>query len=101
MELMPSQLPDTIEALDAATVTAVQARREKLLRIAERKVSRWAYVFTAVIAICAVAAFLDGDRRAATIIGIQACWVAGFVFIGNKAARRKALRELQQMKLST
>jgi hypothetical protein len=103
MELMPSPLIDTPEALDAATATAVQARREKLLRIAEGKGTRTrvAYVFIALVAICAVAAFLAGDRRAATIIGIQACWVFGFAFISNKAARRKALRELQEMKLTT
>ena len=37
MELMPSPLSDTPEALDAATATALQVRREKLLRIAESK----------------------------------------------------------------
>jgi hypothetical protein len=99
MELMPSPLTDTLEALE--TVIARRSRREKLLRIAEGKVGRGAYACTAIILICSVAALLDGDRRAATIIGIQACWVIGFVFIANKAARRKALRELQEMKLST
>jgi general stress protein CsbA len=99
MELVPSPLIDTLEALE--TVTAKRSRREKLLRIVAGKVSRGAYVCTAIIAICSVAALLNGDRRAATIIGIQACWVIGFVFISNKAARRKALRELQEMKQST
>ena len=99
---MPSLLIDTPEALDAATATAAQARREKLLRIAHGAGTRtrMAYGFTAVIAICAIASLLDSDRRAATIIGLQTCWVCGFAFISNKLARRKALRELQEMKLS-
>jgi hypothetical protein len=103
MELMQSPLIDTPEALDAATATALQARREKLLRIAEGQGTRTrvAYVCIVLIAICASAAFLDGDRRAAAIIGIQACWVFVFSFISNKTARRKALRELEAMKLST
>ena len=100
---MLSPLIDTPEALDAATARAARARREKLLRIAEGAgtQTRMAYGFTVVIAICAIAALLDGDRRAATIIGLQAGWVWGVAFISNKLARRKALCELQEMKLST
>jgi hypothetical protein len=103
MELMPSPLIDTPEALDASTATAIQARREKLLRIAEGKGIRVrvAYACVACVAIFAVVALLAGDRLAATIQGIEACLLSGFVFIGTKAARRKALRELQEMQLST
>jgi hypothetical protein len=97
---MPSPL---LETLEAATAAAVQARREKLLRIAEGagKRTRMAYGFTAVIVICAIVALFGDDRRAATIIGLQACWVFGVAVICNKLARRKALRELREMKLST
>jgi hypothetical protein len=97
---MPNPRIDTPEALDAATATAKQARREKLLRIAKGAGTRtrMAYGFTAVVAICAIAALLDGDRRAATIIGLQAFWVLGFAVISNKLARRKALRELLEMR---
>jgi hypothetical protein len=100
---MASPLIDTPAALDAATATAIQARREKLLRIAEgaRTRTRMAYGFIALIAICAIAVLLGGDRRAATIVGLEACGLFGVVFISNKMARRKALRELQEMKLST
>lgn len=97
---MPSLLPDTV---DAATAAALQARRDKLLRIAQGAGtrSRMAYGFTAVIAICAIGALWDGDRRAAAIIGLQACWVFGFAVISNRLTRRQALRELQEMNLST
>ena len=100
---MPSPLSDIPEAPDAATATAMQARREKLLRIAVGKATRIrvAYACTACIALCAVAALLAGGRSAATILGIEACVFIGVVFISAKAARRKALRELQEMKLST
>jgi hypothetical protein len=103
MEPMPGPLSNTPEALDAATATALQTRRGKLLRIAEGKETRFrvAYACTALIAICAVAALLDGGRRPATIMGIEACIVFGVVFISAKAVRKKALRELQEMKLST
>jgi hypothetical protein len=45
---MPSPLIDTPETLDAATPTAAQSRREKLLRIAEGvgTRTRMAYGFT-------------------------------------------------------
>ena len=100
---MPGPLSDTAEALDAATATAMQARREKLLRIAEGKGIRVrvAYACTACVAICAVVALLAGDRLAATIQAIEACMLIGVVYFGAKAARRKALRELQEMTLST
>jgi hypothetical protein len=103
MELMPSPLSDIPEALDAATATAMQARRERLLRIAEGKGIRIrvAYACAACVAICAVAALLAGDRLAATIQGIEASIVIGVVFISTNAARRKARRELQEMQLST
>jgi hypothetical protein len=100
---MAGPLIDTPDALDAATATAVRVRREKLLQIAAGKGTkrRVAYGLIVLIAVCALSAFFAGDRRAAAIIGIQACWVLGFVFIADKAARRKAQRELQEMKPST
>ncbi len=100
---MPSSRIATPEALDAATATAVRARREKLLRIAEGKGARTlriAYMFIALAAICAVAALLVGDREAATIIGMQTCLAFGIVFISNQAARRKAIREVEEMDAS-
>jgi hypothetical protein len=100
---MPSPLIDTPEALDAATASAIQSRREKLLRIVEGKGIRIrvAYACTAGVAIFALAAFLAGDRLAAKILGVEACMLIGFVLVATKAARRKALRELQEMNLST
>jgi hypothetical protein len=100
---VPSPLRDTPEALHAATATAIQARRERLLRIAEGKGIRIrvAYACTACVAICAVAALLAGGRLPATILGIEACMLIGVVFISIRAARRKARRELQEMKLSS
>jgi hypothetical protein len=99
---MPSPSSDTPEALDVATATVLQARREKLLRIAAGKGIRIrvAYACVACVAICAVVALFAGDRLAATIQGIEACILIGVVFISTKAARRKALRELQEMQLS-
>jgi hypothetical protein len=95
---MPGPLIDTPEALDAATATVIQARHEKLLRIAAGKGIRIrvAYGCGACVAICAVVALLAGDRLAATILGIQACMLIGVVFFAAEAARRKALRELQE-----
>jgi hypothetical protein len=96
---MQSPLIDSPEALDAAIATAVQTRREKLLHIAEGKGIRVrvAYACTAFVAICAVAALLAGDRLAATMLGIEASVLSGVVAIAISAARRKALRELQEL----
>jgi hypothetical protein len=99
MELMPHPLLDTLEGLKKAT--ARRSRREKLLQIAERKVNRVTYLCIAIIICCSVATLLIGERRAATIIGLQACWVISLAFISNMLARRKALRELQEMKQSS
>jgi predicted lysophospholipase L1 biosynthesis ABC-type transport system permease subunit len=100
MEQVPDPLINTPEALDAATAAAIQARREKLLRIAEGNGIRVrvAYSCAAIVAICAIAAFVAGDRKAAVILASQFCLVAGFVFLATTAARKKARRELQAMK---
>lgn len=94
---------NTPEVLDAATAEAVQARRERLLRIAEGKGIRVRLGLgcAAIVALCAVAAFLAGERSAATILASQFCVLIGFIVIATNAARRKARRELQEMKLST
>jgi hypothetical protein len=99
MDQMPSPLIDTPEALDAAIAAAVQTRREKLLHIAGGKGIRIrvAYACTAFVALCAVAALLADDRLAATMLALEACILIGVVSIANQAARRKALRELQEM----
>jgi hypothetical protein len=98
MEQMPSPLIDTPEALDAAIATARQIRREKLLYVAEGKGIRIrvAYACTAFVALCAVAAFLAGDRLAATMLALEASILIGVVSIATQAARQKALRELQE-----
>lgn len=95
---MQSPLIDSPEALDAAIATAVQTRREKLLHIAAGKGIRVrvAYACTAFVAICAVAALLAGDRLAATMLSIEASVLISVVAIAISAARRKALRELQE-----
>jgi len=100
MEQVPDPLINTPEALDAATAAAIQARREKLLRIAEGKGIRvrMAYACAAIVAICAIAAFVADDRKAAIILASQFCLVVGFVFLATSAARKKARRELQEMK---
>ena len=97
---MPSPSIDTLEALDAATAAALQSRRERLLRIAEGKGIRVrvAYGCAAIVAISAVATLFAGDRSAARILAMEACMLFAFVFIVTKAARRKALSELQEMK---
>lgn len=99
---MPSPLINTPEALDAATDAAVQARREKLLRIATGKGIRVrvAYACAVLIPLCAIAAFLAGDRSAAIILVIESCVVCAFIILATITARRKALRELQAMKPS-
>jgi hypothetical protein len=100
---MPSPLIVTPERLDAATAAILQSRHKKLLRIVEGKGARMRvlYVCTAIQAGCAVAALLAGERRAAMIIGMQACMLISFAFVANKAAQSKALRELQEMRVST
>jgi predicted lysophospholipase L1 biosynthesis ABC-type transport system permease subunit len=102
MELVPDPLINTPEALDAATAAAIQARRDKLLRIAKGKGIRvrLAYGCAAIVAMCAIAAFVAGDRKAAIILAGQFCLVVGFVFLATSAARRKALGQLQEMKQS-
>ncbi len=96
---MQSPLIDSPEALDAAIATAVQTRREKLLHIAEGKGIRVrvAYACTAFVAICAVAA-TPGRRPVSgtTMLGIEASVLISVVAIAISAARRKALRELQE-----
>ena len=92
--------PDASEEdVDAAIAAATQTRREKLLHIAEGKGIRVrvAYACTAFVAICAVAALLAGDRLAATMLGIEASVLISVVAIAISAARRKALRELQEL----
>lgn len=88
---MPSPLIDTPEALDASTATAIQARREKLLRIAEGKGIRVrvAYACVACVAIFAVVALLAGDRLAATIQAIEAYMLIGFVFFRRKSGSKE------------
>ena len=100
---MPSTLISTPEALDAATAAAIQTRRERLLRIADGNGIRvrLAYGCAAIVAVCAIAAFMAGDRNAAIILVSQFCVVTAFVFLATSAARKKALRELQEMKPST
>jgi hypothetical protein len=99
MELMPYPLIDTPEALEAATAAAMQSRRERLLRIAvgNGAQTRMAYAGTAIVALCAVAAYFADGRFSAMILGLEAFMLVGFVFFGAKAARIKALRELQEM----
>jgi hypothetical protein len=99
MDQMPSPLIDSPEALDAAIATALRTRREKLLHIAGSKGIRIrvAYACTAFVALCAVAALLAGDRLAATMLALEAFILVGAVSIATQAARRKALRELQEM----
>ena len=100
---MPSTLISTPEALDTATAAATQNRRERLLRIAQGNGIRvrLAYGCAAIVAVCAIAAFMAGDLKAAIILAGQFCVVIAFVFLATNAARKKALRELQEMKPST
>lgn len=100
---MPNPLIHTPEALDAATATAMQFRREKLMRIAEGKGNRVrvAYGCAALIGLFAVAALVAGDRLAARILGAESCMLFAFVFIATTATRRKPLRDLQEMKPSS
>jgi predicted lysophospholipase L1 biosynthesis ABC-type transport system permease subunit len=100
---VPSTLTSTPEAVDAATAAAIQTRRARLLRIAEGNGIRvrLAYGCAAIVAVCAIAAFMAGDRKAAIILASQFCVVTAFVFLATSAARRKALRELQEIKPST
>jgi hypothetical protein len=88
---MPGPASDTPEAPDTATATAMQARREKLLRIAEGRTIRIrvAYARTACVAICAVGALLAGDRLAATIQAIEAYMLIGFVFFRRKSGSKE------------
>jgi hypothetical protein len=44
---------------------------------------------------------MAGDRKAAIILASQFCVVIAFVFLASSVARKKALRELQEMKPST
>jgi predicted lysophospholipase L1 biosynthesis ABC-type transport system permease subunit len=96
---MPSPLIDTPEALDAAIATAVQTRRERLLRVAGGKGIRIrvAYACTGFVALCGVAAYLAGDRLAAIILVLEACVLFGMVSFVTQAARSRARRELQEM----
>lgn len=100
---MPSTLISTPEALDAATAAAIRTRREGLLRITEgnRIRVRLAYGCAAIVAVCAIAALMAGDRKAAIILASQFCVITVFVLLAASAARKKALRELQEMKPST
>jgi hypothetical protein len=100
---VPSTLISTPEALDAATAAAIQTRRERLLRTTEGNGIRvrLAKGCAAIVAVCAIAAFIAGDRKAAIILASQFCVVIAFVFLASSAARKKALRELQEMKPST
>ena len=103
MEQMPSPSIDTPEALNAAIATARQTRRKKLLHVAEGKAIRirLAYGCTAFVALCAVGAVWAGDRLAVALLGILAYVVVTVVCITIRAARRRALRELQEMELTT
>jgi hypothetical protein len=97
---MSNPLIDTADALDAATATAIQFRREKLMRIADGKGirARVAYGCSALVGLFAVAALFAGDRPAARILCAEACMLFAFVFMITTATRRKALRELREMK---
>lgn len=97
---MPTPLIDTPEALDAAIADAVQARREKLIRIAAAKGARvWvAYACAAVVPLSAIVAFLAGDRAAARFLALESCLVSAFISRAVIATRRKAARELAAMK---
>jgi len=99
---MASPFINTPDALDAATAAATQSRRERLVRIAEGRGIRVrvAYGCAALVGLFAVAAFFAGDKSAAVMLAFQFCVVISFVFLVNAAARKKARRELQEMKLS-
>jgi hypothetical protein len=78
-----SPVINTFDALDAATAAAIQARRERLLRIAKGNGIRVpvAYGCTAIVAICSIAAYVAGDRKAAMILASQFCVLIVFVLL--------------------
>ena len=99
---MASPMFNTPDALDAATAAAIQFRREKLMRIAEGRGIRVRVAFgcAALVGLFAVVAFFAGDKSAALLLAFQFFVVISFVSLANAAARKKARRELEEMKLS-
>ena len=96
---MPDSLIDTPEALDAAIESARQTRRRRLLRAArnQRVRARVALGFAVCTSLFALAAFVYGDREAATVIALLACLTFGSTYVAAKAGRRKVADSLREM----
>jgi hypothetical protein len=96
---MPSPLIDTPQALDAAIAASLQSRREKLLRSvrSQRILTRVAFGLSGCAALCALAAFLVGDPKAAAFSAMMTCVTFSFTYIAGKAGRKKAVDSLREM----
>lgn len=93
---MPSSMIDTPQALDAAIEASAQSRREKLLRTARGEGIRVADVLSGLVALLACAELIIEPKRAGFAVCI-ACLAIASVYIGRKARRQQAIRELQKM----
>jgi len=100
---MPSPSIDTPEALDAAIKVSLNVRRERLMRAVRSQRIRTGVVFgfAACTAFFSLAAFVAGDREAATIIALMACLQFGVACVAGKAGRKKAVDSLREMDHST
>jgi hypothetical protein len=95
---MNSPLTDLPDALDAAIVASVKARREKLVRrVRNQRIGmRIALGLSGCVALFALAAYLIGDYAAARGCAMTACVVFAFTCISGAAARRKAVQALRE-----
>jgi hypothetical protein len=100
---MPDSLIDTPDALDAAIESARQTRRRRLLRATRNQKirTRVALGFAACTSLFALAAFVYGDREAATVIALLACLTFGSTYVAGKAGRRKVADSVRELDRST
>jgi hypothetical protein len=89
---MPSPLIDTSEALKAAIKVSLNVRHERLMRAARNQKILTGVVFglAACTALFSLAAFVAGDREAATIIALSACLTFCFACVAGKAGGKKS-----------
>jgi hypothetical protein len=95
---MSDQSIDTPQALDVAIAAGLQSRRERLIRAVriQRIRIRAAYGLSACVALCALAAFVAGDPKAAAISAVTACVTFSFTFIAGEAGRKQAVDALRE-----
>lgn len=97
---MRSPLIDTPEALDAAVVANLHARREKVVQaVRHERVRTWAAFGVSGCAgiFALVAFFFAGDHKDAAIIAMMVCMANGVTYAAGKTGQRKAANSLKEI----